>query len=54
MKVSFISNIMVKLGIAEYFSMGEALGIIGSMFIVLLFKKINEYPIRRYRNKDSK
>ena len=39
MKVSFISNIMVELGIAEYFSMGGALGIIGSMFIVLYFSR---------------
>jgi hypothetical protein len=28
---------MVEVGIAEYFGMGEALGIIGTMFIVLYF-----------------
>ena len=39
MKVSFISNIMDELGIAEYFSMGGALEIIGSMFIVLYFSR---------------
>jgi hypothetical protein len=28
---------MVEVGIAEYFSIGEALGIIGTMFVVLYF-----------------
>jgi hypothetical protein len=39
MKVPFIRNIMVEIGIAEYFSMGGALGIIGSMFVVLYFSR---------------
>jgi hypothetical protein len=30
---------MVEVGIAEYFSIGEALGIIGTMFIVLYFSR---------------
>ncbi|MDQ3869534.1 MAG: hypothetical protein M3250_08250 [Thermoproteota archaeon] len=30
---------MVEVGIAEYFSIGEALGIIGTMFIVLYFAR---------------
>lgn len=30
---------MVEIGIAEYFSMGGALGIIGSMFVVLYFSR---------------
>ena len=30
---------MVEIGIAEYFSIGEALGIIGTMFIVLYFSR---------------
>ena len=44
---------MVEIGIAEYFSMAGALGIISSMFVVLYFKKTNEDPISRYRNKNS-
>ena len=28
---------MVEVGIAEYFGLGEALGIIGTMFVVLCF-----------------
>ncbi len=39
MKVSFISNIIIQVGIAEYFSMGGALGIIGSMFVVQYFSR---------------
>jgi len=43
MKVSFISNIisniMVEIGIDGYFSIGGALGILGSMFIVLYFSR---------------
>jgi hypothetical protein len=30
---------MVEIGIAEYFSMGGALGIIGSLFIILYFSR---------------
>jgi hypothetical protein len=30
---------MVEVGITEYFSMGGALGIIGSMFVVLYFSR---------------
>jgi hypothetical protein len=30
---------MVEIGIAEYFSMGGALGIIGSLFVVLYFSR---------------
>ena len=30
---------MVEVGIAEYFGIGEALGIIGTMFIVLYFSR---------------
>ncbi len=30
---------MVEIGIAEYFSMGGTLGIIGSMFVVLHFSR---------------
>jgi hypothetical protein len=30
---------MVEVGLAEYFSIGEALGIIGTMFIVLYFSR---------------
>ena len=30
---------MVEVGIAEYFSIGEALGIIGTMFIALYFSR---------------
>ena len=30
---------MVEVGIAEYFSIGEALGIIGTMFIILYFSR---------------
>jgi hypothetical protein len=30
---------MVEVGIAEYFSIGEALGIIGTMFVVLYFSR---------------
>jgi hypothetical protein len=30
---------MVEIGIAEYFSMGGALGIISSMFVVLYFSR---------------
>ena len=45
---------MVEASIAEYFSIGEAIGFIGSMFIGLyFFKKTNANPIQRYRNKDS-
>ena len=39
MKVPFKSNIIIEIGIAEYFSMGGALGIIGSMFTVLYFSR---------------
>ena len=30
---------MVEVGITEYFSIGEALGIIGTMFVVLYFSR---------------
>jgi hypothetical protein len=30
---------MVEVGIAEYFDIGEALGIIGTMFVVLYFSR---------------
>ena len=30
---------MVEVGIAEYFGMAEALGIIGTMFVVLYFSR---------------
>ena len=30
---------MVEVGIAEYFGMGEAIGIIGTMFVVLYFSR---------------
>src|ERR687890_2195269 len=30
---------MVEVGVAEYFSIGEALGIIGTMFVVLYFSR---------------
>ena len=30
---------MVEIGIAEYFSMGEAIGIIGTLFVVLYFSR---------------
>jgi hypothetical protein len=30
---------MVEVGIAEYFSIGEALGIIGTMFVVLYYSR---------------
>jgi hypothetical protein len=30
---------MVEVGIAEYFGIGEALGIIGTMFVVLYFSR---------------
>jgi hypothetical protein len=30
---------MVEVGIAEYFSIGEAIGIIGTMFVVLYFSR---------------
>ncbi|MGH9996528.1 MAG: hypothetical protein ACRD7F_00800 [Nitrososphaeraceae archaeon] len=39
MKLPFKSNIMIEIGIAEYFSMGGALGIISSMFVVLYFSR---------------
>jgi hypothetical protein len=32
-------QIMVELGLAEYFGIGEALGIIGTMFVVLYFSR---------------
>ena len=37
---------MVEIGIAEYFSMGGALGIIGSLFVVLYLQenKCRPYP----------
>ena len=30
---------MVEIGLAEYFGMGEALGIIGTLFVVLYFSR---------------
>jgi hypothetical protein len=30
---------MVEIGIAEYFGMGEAIGIIGTLFVVLYFSR---------------
>ena len=30
---------MIEIGIAEYFSMGGALGIIGSLFVALYFSR---------------
>jgi hypothetical protein len=30
---------MVEIGIAEYFGIGEALGIIGTLFVVLYFSR---------------
>ncbi|MGA7541596.1 MAG: hypothetical protein WBW34_00900 [Nitrososphaeraceae archaeon] len=30
---------MVEVGVAEYFGIGEALGIIGTMFVVLYFSR---------------
>jgi hypothetical protein len=44
---------MVEVGIAEYFSMRGALGIIGSLFVVLYFSRKQMQPYLRYRNKNS-
>jgi hypothetical protein len=30
---------MTEIGLAEYFGMGEALGIIGTMFVILYFSR---------------
>jgi hypothetical protein len=44
---------MVEIGIAEYFDIGAALGIIGTMFVVLYYsrKQAQGYNTR-YRNGD--
>ena len=39
MNISFDEKTMVEVGIAEYFGIGEALGIIGTMFVVLYFSR---------------
>jgi hypothetical protein len=45
---------MVEVGIAEYFSIGEALGIIGPMFVVLYFSRKHMQRVTVDRNKGSK
>ena len=47
---------MVEVGIAEYFGMAEALGIIGTMFVVLgtFFKKTNAESLSRRPNEGSR
>ena len=37
--IPLLKKIMVEVGIAEYFGMAEALGIIGTMFVVLYFSR---------------
>ena len=45
---------MVEVGIAEYFGMAEALGIIGTMFVVLYFsRKQNAESLSRRPNEGS-
>ena len=45
---------MVEVGIAEYFGMAEALGIIGTLFVVLvLLKKTNAESLSRHPNEGS-
>jgi hypothetical protein len=44
---------MAEVGIAEYFSMAEALGIIATLFVVLYFSRTNAGIIYGYRNQDS-
>jgi hypothetical protein len=39
LNISFDEKTMVEVGIAEYFGIGEALGIIGIMFVVLYFSR---------------
>jgi hypothetical protein len=39
LNISFDEKTMVEVGIAEYFGIGEALGIIGTMFVVLYFSR---------------
>jgi hypothetical protein len=39
---------MVEVGIAEYFRIGEAFGIIGTMFIVLYFSKKQMQSSKRF------
>ena len=44
---------MAELGLVDYFVMGEAIGIVATL-LVLLFKKTNAKALNRYRNKGSK
>jgi hypothetical protein len=44
---------MSELGLAEYFGMAEALGIIATLFVILYFSKTNAESISRHPNKGS-
>jgi hypothetical protein len=44
---------MPELGLAEYFSMAEALGIIATLFVILYFSKTNAEPLSRHPNEGS-
>jgi hypothetical protein len=39
---------MIEIGLTEYFGMAEAIGIIGTMLVVLYFQKTNTETVRRY------
>ena len=45
---------MAEVGIAEYFGMAEALGIIATLFVILYFSRKQMQPISRYIAKSSK
>jgi hypothetical protein len=47
----FELELMVEVGIAEYFGMAEALGIIATMFLVLYFSRKQMQTFSGYRNK---
>ena len=45
---------MVEIGIAEYFDIGAALGIIGTMFVVLYYSRKQAQGLSKDIEKDSK
>ena len=44
---------MTEVGLAEYFGMGEAIGIIATLFVILYFSRKQMETVSRYRNQDS-
>lgn len=45
---------MSEIGLVEIFIMGEAVALIGTLFVIVYFSKTSTGPLNRHRNKGSK